>query len=74
MQKAKEGKILNKFQFYVVKSSFSDVKTYEKLIFFHRFFGLAQNHAQSCRMVKKGKFRKYLVSYGKFVFFLCKNL
>ena len=49
MQKAKEGKILNKFQFYVVKSSFSDVKTYEKLIFFIVFLDWHKtmlNHAE----------------------------
>ena len=50
--------------------------------FFHRFLGLAQNHAQSCRMVKKGEIYKntqfYIVKLsffdvktdGKLTFFI----
>ena len=102
MQKGEKGKILKNFQFHIVKSSFFDVKTYEKLTFFiifwigtklcsimkkdkkrknfgkkfygkiiifwwknlwkinffHHFFGLAQNYAQSCRKVRKRNFLK----------------
>ena len=49
MQKDKKREILKKIQFYVVKSSFFDVKTYEKLTFFIVFLDwhkIMLNHAE----------------------------
>ena len=72
MPKGKKRKILKNFQFHIVKSSFFEVKTYEKLTFFiifwcknlwkinffHHFLRLTRDYAQSCRRVKKENFRK----------------
>ena len=59
MPKGKKRKIFKNFRIHIVKSSFFEVKTYEKLgNFFHHFLRLTCNHAQSCRRVKKGKILK----------------
>ena len=57
MPKGKKRKILKNFQFHIVKSSFFDVKTYEKLTFFIVFLDwhkIMLNHAEG----KKGKIKK----------------
>ena len=73
MQKGKKRKNFEKLTIWYSKIIIFWWKTYEKN-FFYYFLELTQNHAQSCRRLKKGKVLKNFQSHIVNCHFLMKNL
>ena len=70
MQKSKKRENFEKFSILYIKIFIFGCGNLRKINFFLHFLGFTQNHAQSCRRVRKGKIlEKYQIYIVKSSFF-----